>query len=376
MRRTVAAILFALAAAVSSAAQTGARPEAVAARQEIDAGSRLYRAGKFAEAEARFRRALELDPEGKDTRTFIARAAHRQYRPGDETPENLAAGERAAAAYHEVLAKDPANDDAYRAVMLLYRQMKQEERARELLLGRANDFSAPAERRAEAFATLAAEQWGCSFKITERPANKKTVEKTAESPGGVVYTAPSDAGDLIRARQCVTDGLQFAQQAVALAPRSQNAQSHRANLLREAAKLAEMEGDAGQKAEYDRQYKEAQEALVGTKNEMAGDMASPSQTPQPKRTMVTGGILNGKAVSKPMPAYPPEAKAAGVQGTVVVRIVIDEGGGVIEASAVSGPELLREAAVAAARRARFSPTLLSGQPVKVTGHVTYNFVIQ
>jgi protein TonB len=99
--------------------------------------------------------------------------------------------------------------------------------------------------------------------------------------------------------------------------------------------------------------------------------------PPPKRTTpVSGGVLNGKAISKPQPAYPPIAKAARASGTVTVQIVVDEGGRVISASAVSGHPLLQQAAVAAARQARFSPTLLSGQPVKVSGVITYNFVLQ
>ncbi|HEX8720832.1 MAG TPA: TonB family protein [Pyrinomonadaceae bacterium] len=103
----------------------------------------------------------------------------------------------------------------------------------------------------------------------------------------------------------------------------------------------------------------------------------PEPTPPPKpKTIVSGGVLNGKAVSKPQPAYPPIAKAARASGTVTVQIVVDESGRVISASAVSGHPLLQQAAVAAARQARFSPTLLSGQPVKVSGVITYNFVLQ
>jgi TonB family protein len=106
------------------------------------------------------------------------------------------------------------------------------------------------------------------------------------------------------------------------------------------------------------------------------------QPPPPPRSecylthTISGGILNGKAVSKPTPAYPPAARAARVQGTVVVSVVVDESGHVSEAEAQSGPLMLRDAAVDAAREARFSPTLLSGQPVKVSGVVTYNFWLQ
>ena len=103
----------------------------------------------------------------------------------------------------------------------------------------------------------------------------------------------------------------------------------------------------------------------------------PAPTPPPKpKTVVSGGVLNGKAVSKPPPNYPPIAKAARAAGTVTVQILVDESGRVVSASAVNGHPLLQQAAVAAARQARFSPTLLSGQPVKVSGVITYNFVLQ
>ena len=102
--------------------------------------------------------------------------------------------------------------------------------------------------------------------------------------------------------------------------------------------------------------------------------------------VINGGVLNGKAVSLPKPAYPAAAKAARVEGTVKVEIVIDEGGNIESAAAINetpeetSPEVadawaaLRSAAEAAAVESKFSPTLLSGQPVKVKGVIVYNFV--
>jgi TonB family protein len=68
------------------------------------------------------------------------------------------------------------------------------------------------------------------------------------------------------------------------------------------------------------------------------------------------------------------ARAAHASGTVNVQVTVDEKGNVTSASAVSGHPLLRAAAIAAARQARFAPTKLSGTPVKVTGIIVYNFV--
>jgi periplasmic protein TonB len=102
----------------------------------------------------------------------------------------------------------------------------------------------------------------------------------------------------------------------------------------------------------------------------------PTPTPPPKpRAPISGGVLNGKAISKPQPAYPAIAKAARASGTVTVQVTVDESGKVVSARAAGGHPLLQQAAVQAAYQARFSPTLLSGQPVKVNGVITYNFVL-
>ncbi len=102
----------------------------------------------------------------------------------------------------------------------------------------------------------------------------------------------------------------------------------------------------------------------------------PPPAPTPPRAPISGGVLNGKAISLPKPSYPAIARQAHASGTVVVQVVIDENGNVISARAVSGHPLLQAVSVGAARQARFSPTKLSGQPVKVTGVITYNFVAQ
>lgn len=100
------------------------------------------------------------------------------------------------------------------------------------------------------------------------------------------------------------------------------------------------------------------------------------RAPKPLLKPITGGVLNGKALTLPKPTYPPAAKAARAFGVVTVEVVIDEAGKVISAKAVEGHMLLRQVAAQAAQGARFSPTLLSGQPVKVAGQITYNFSLQ
>lgn len=105
------------------------------------------------------------------------------------------------------------------------------------------------------------------------------------------------------------------------------------------------------------------------------DEPPPPPRPLLPRAPISGGILDGKAISKFEPIYPRDAIALKVSGQVVVKILVDENGQVISAKAVSGNYLLREAAVRAAYLAQFAPTRLSGQPVQVSGLLSYDFVL-
>lgn len=103
----------------------------------------------------------------------------------------------------------------------------------------------------------------------------------------------------------------------------------------------------------------------------------PTPTPAAKPpAVVSGGVVNGKASNLVKPPYPPAAKAVKAAGAVNVQVLIDESGNVVSASATSGHPLLRAAAVQAARSSKFTPTTLSGQKVKVSGVIVYNFVAQ
>ncbi len=109
--------------------------------------------------------------------------------------------------------------------------------------------------------------------------------------------------------------------------------------------------------------------------------AEPTPTPTPRQEItkpvrLASSVLTGNAISMPAPPYPQSAKTVHAQGPVVVQVVVDEQGRVVSARATSGHPLLRLSAEHAAQRARFTPTLLGGQPVKVTGVITYNFVLQ
>ena len=109
---------------------------------------------------------------------------------------------------------------------------------------------------------------------------------------------------------------------------------------------------------------------------LSSEKAEPETKTSADIKTISGGVLNSKAISLPKPSYPPVARAAKASGTVVVQVTVDENGNVVSAQAVSGHPLLQAAAIGAARSAKFSPTKLSGQPVKVSGVITYNFVAE
>jgi len=104
----------------------------------------------------------------------------------------------------------------------------------------------------------------------------------------------------------------------------------------------------------------------------------PPPPPAPPRLIVpvSGDGLERKVLSKPLPVYPPIAKAARASGTVRVQVVVDEEGKITSAKAISGHPLLQQAAVQAAYQARLAPTLLGGEAIKLSGTLSYNFVLQ
>jgi protein TonB len=124
------------------------------------------------------------------------------------------------------------------------------------------------------------------------------------------------------------------------------------------------------------------DTCTGTDPHATAVVEKPQPTPEPTPVKpsgpqyVTSSVLASKAVNLPKPSYPIIAKQMRAQGPVNVQILIDEDGRVISAHAVKGNASLLNAAEEAARRARFTPTILNGQPVKVQGVITYNFVLQ
>jgi tetratricopeptide (TPR) repeat protein len=254
LSQTRIAIVLAVLVATSSGCGVINR---IRSKNQLNEAARAYREGRFPEAEQHSREAAALDPDNKTAPMFIARTIHAQYRPGVQTPENIAKAQAAIEAYQQILAKNPQDDEAYKAIAYLYGAIKEDAKLKQWISSRAADDSADPEKRAEAYVVLASRDWDCSFKITELPTNKTTTIDQATNKATVSYKKPSDPKEFNQAQMCVKQGLAEAENAIKFDPNNESAWSYKTNLLLEASKLAEMDGQTEQKAQYQKDYEAA-----------------------------------------------------------------------------------------------------------------------
>jgi tetratricopeptide (TPR) repeat protein len=229
----------------------------IRSKNQLNEAARAYREGKFPEAEQHSREAAALDPNNKTAPMFIARTIHAQYRPGVQSPENIAKAQEAIEAYQQILARNPNDEEAYKAIAYLYGAIKEDVKLKEWITARAANESAEPEKRAEAYIVLASKDWDCSFKITELPTNKTTTIDQSSNRATVSYTKPKDQKEFDQAQKCVSQGLAEAENAIRFDPNNESAWSYKTNLLLEASKLAEMDGKTEQKAQYQKDYEAA-----------------------------------------------------------------------------------------------------------------------
>jgi tetratricopeptide (TPR) repeat protein len=229
----------------------------IRAKNQLNEAAKAYREGHFPEAEQHSRRAAELDPNNRTAPMFIARTIHAQYRPGVQSPENVAKAQEAIVAYQQLLANNPQDEESYKAIAYLYEALHQDDKLRQWIASRAASDTAPPEKRAEAYVVLASKDWDCSFKITELPTNKTTTLDPSNNKATVSYKKPKDQKDFDMAQMCVKQGLVEAENAIKFDPNNESAWSYKTNLLLEASKLAEMDGNPDQKAHYQKDYEAA-----------------------------------------------------------------------------------------------------------------------
>ncbi len=249
------------------------------AKSELNDSAQSYKEGHIEEAEQHAKKALYYDPDNMTARIFIARIIHQQYKQGVDTPENIARAKEAIEAYKQVLQNDPSNEEAYKAISVLYAFTKDEQHLRDWIMARANDSSMSNEKRAEAYAILSGKDWDCSFKITELPDVKQT-DPAGGSPK-VTYKKPKEQKDYDKIQRCVVQGLQEAETSIKFDPNNESAWSYKTNLLLESAKIADMNGDADHKVQFQKQADVAGKRAAALseerrKKEEAAQAASPT----------------------------------------------------------------------------------------------------
>jgi TonB family protein len=97
------------------------------------------------------------------------------------------------------------------------------------------------------------------------------------------------------------------------------------------------------------------------------------QPPLPHHIRVSGGVMEGLSKHFVLPVYPEEAKTAHIEGSVLLEFCIKEDGTVVEIHPLSGPEILQQAAVDAAKQWTYKPYSLNGEPIAVETHVMVTF---
>jgi len=254
LSQTRIAIVLAILVATSSGCGVINR---IRSKNQLNEAARAYREGRFLEAEQHSREAAALDPDNRTAPMFIARTIHAQYRPGVQAPENIKKAQEAIEAYQTILAQNPKDEEAYKAVAYLHGAIKEDDKLRKWISDRAGNDQAEPVKRAEAYVVLASKDWDCSFKITEQPGVKTTTVDPSNNKATISYKKPKEQKDFDQAQMCVKQGLSEAENAIKFDPNNESAWSYKTNLLLEASKLAEMDGKTDQKAQYTKDYEAA-----------------------------------------------------------------------------------------------------------------------
>jgi protein TonB len=85
--------------------------------------------------------------------------------------------------------------------------------------------------------------------------------------------------------------------------------------------------------------------------------------------------MEGNLIYKTQPVYPPMARAARIQGPVILRAIISRSGGIENLQVVSGHPMLVRAALEAVSQWRYRPYILNDEPVEVETQITVNFIL-
>lgn len=356
MRKTIRrALLLAgcLLAIVCIAARTQDANK-TAAREVLNSGIAAFNSGNPQLAADSFIRALELDPDLTAAELYLG-ATYASM--AMSSAQNTEINRKAIQSFERLLQKEPDNQEAATRLASVYASIGEPEKARALF----RQVSKASPQDPTAFFALGAISWVLA-------ADKKNPLPEADR------------------RVVIDEGLQSLDVALTLNPQYVDAMAYRNLLLRQ---KAEITTDAAEKArlvgEADTWF--ARAVAARTQNPTNGIATGvgpgaappppppPLTLPPPQSVRMGPGLTQTGLVRRVEPVYPPAARAARVQGVVLLRAVINKSGQPVDVSVISGHPLLNDAAIQAVRQWEYRPSMLNGQPIEIITTITVNFVL-
>jgi TonB family protein len=345
----------------------------------INKGVQEYKGSRYQEAVESFQKAVELNPGDTTAHLYLATAWMSQYIPGAESPENLEMARNAEAEFTRVLEVEPANTTALASMASLLYQQAQGMPDLDQKILKLDESASWYEKlitadpqNKEAYYSLGVIDWVKWYAGWMR--TRADLGMKPEDPGPM----PDPARQELKAQysSMIEHGISSLEKALQIEPKYADAMAYMNLFIRERADFADTPEQYRSEIETADQW--VQKALAAKKMEaQAGAIATAPPTPQgtPQRIRVGGNVQAANLVHKVNPVYPPQAKEAGIQGTVRFTVIIGFDGHMQHLQLVSGHPLLVEAAREAVSQWRYKPTLLNGSPVEVVTQVDVNFTL-
>jgi TonB family protein len=342
------------------------------ARAALNRGVSEFRSGNYSAAVAEFQRAVQSDPSFVVARLYLGTALMQQYIPGAQSPGNQAAAAAAEQEFRKVLDMDPGNTTAMSYLASLNVNQKKWDDAE----GWYDKLTVADPGNAVAWYSkgfIAWSRWYPAYSEARKSLGMQPADPGPMPPGAVKSELKA------RYSAVIDSGLRALQQGLLIDPKYDDAMAYMNLLIRERADLLDTA------EEYRRDIALADEWVdmaMETKRAKSAGMGNmvpppppspPGTTGVPARIRVSGPVQANMLVTSPPPIYPPEAKRAGVQGSVQLSVVISREGKVTQVSYLSGEAAFADAAMEAVRQWVYKPTLLNGEPVEVTTQVEVNF---
>jgi TonB family protein len=333
----------------------------------LNRGVQEFKSGNYPQAVAAFQRAVDSDPTFMTARMYLGTAWMQQYIPGADSAGNRETAAAATREFLKVVDMDPGNKTAMAYLGSLNLNQKKWDEAQawyeKLVAADPGDANAW-----YSMGFIAWSRWYPAYAEARKSLGMKPQDPGPLPAGAVKEELKTRYGAVIEG------GLQALQQALLINPKFDDAMAYANLLIRERADLRDTSGEYQQDVAVADDW--VHKALaVKKENGLMGGGGGGDRMAQPQRIRVGSNVQAGMLLRKVEPVYPPEAKLAGLQGTVRLAIVIGRDGAVMEARLMNGPAVLGQAAIDAVRQWVYKPTLLNGEPITVETTVDVNFTL-